>query len=136
MHRGKSTCFVIRRCYAEIMYFLQQQDGQGPVCVRVLWFIEPPGLVPNQDPHTGMEVFQRLIVDDPNLPCIIPITSILRVEHFLHACNHGVGESNVPTALCSFNYQGKAPSYVHDKDVNPYYIRAGNLTNGSTLPEI
>ena len=97
------------------------------MCARVLWFTEPPldQHVITHDPSTGLEVFYRQIVDIPNMPSLVPLSSIVRVEHFVHACNLEIGEHRVVIGRCEAPDDGtKKISYNHALDLNPYHLHA------------
>lgn len=69
------------------MAFFLQPKGGGGVLLRVLWFTALAGAP--KDPVSGYPLYKRWAIDHPTLPPLVPLQSVLGVEHFVHFCGAG-----------------------------------------------
>lgn len=73
--------------FAEVLFFIvhKKEDGTKRTFARVRWL----RATTFKHDLLGWDVYRLLPVErhEPGEPSIIPVASILRIEHFVHACH-------------------------------------------------
>lgn len=85
-----SICLLLlcdRHGYAEVANLPPAASRCGPLILRGLWFT--PCAEPSKDPVIGYSLFKRWNTDHATLPSLVPLPSVLAVEHVVHFCGGG-----------------------------------------------
>ena len=125
-HLPYRLCFSLQP--AQVLFFLSDKE-QSLTLARVLWLrplLRARTTSIKVDGLTGHPMYRKCLVDSPERPALVPVTSIVSVEHFSHACKLRSDDSTQQGAgsYCEV-IAGKV---VHSFRLNPVFLRVSRVS--------